>query len=405
MRIIQLLLTAIMVLILSGCGHVHTWEDATCTEPQKCIECGATEGEALGHDWAEATCDSPKICNRCGITEGEALGHDWVDATCETPKTCSRCGITEGEALGHEWMSATTEAPKTCKVCGKTEGDPISVKIYDFSEYYKGYRRGAFNSDLGVFVRYKQEDYGQDIVEILDASDGEVVSSQIITYGEYDGRYAFWGYNFPYSYGLTACNKDPNHQNSRVILLGWDGEILIDDTVPINLYLENNKWNDVFTSDDNIISIVVGDDSKPIRYYNLQTSEILDPGEIDVELLGDVNTHRFSEKIDEPYDETVWSYCDYQPIIDGFLVKRASDEKWGYVDKDFNEIVIYDDATAFCELGYALVSEDRNHYYLIDSDFNKICDLEGDYKSAGMCGGNLFSVCKPDDSYIEVVLK
>ena len=53
----------------------HVFAAATCTEPQTCVNCGATNGEKLGHDWKEATCTEPKKCNRCGATEGEAIGH------------------------------------------------------------------------------------------------------------------------------------------------------------------------------------------------------------------------------------------------------------------------------------------------------------------------------------------
>ena len=79
--------------------HVHNWADATCTAPKTCLDCGATEGEALGHAWVDATCTAPKTCSVCGETEGEVADHAWVDATYYAPKTCSVCGATEGEAL------------------------------------------------------------------------------------------------------------------------------------------------------------------------------------------------------------------------------------------------------------------------------------------------------------------
>lgn len=39
--------------------HVHSFSEATCTEPGKC-DCGATEGTALGHDYKDG------VCTRCG---------------------------------------------------------------------------------------------------------------------------------------------------------------------------------------------------------------------------------------------------------------------------------------------------------------------------------------------------
>ena len=105
------------------CNHV--WTEATCTAPQTCSICGATQGEALGHDWADATCTEPQTCTRCGATQGEALGHDWTDATCTEPQTCARCGATQGKALGHDWMEATCTDPETCSRCGETRGEAL----------------------------------------------------------------------------------------------------------------------------------------------------------------------------------------------------------------------------------------------------------------------------------------
>lgn len=67
--------------------HIHTWENATCTNPKTCTTCGATEGSANGHDWMAATCNEPKTCNSCGATEGTVLTHNYVGGT------CSHCGL------------------------------------------------------------------------------------------------------------------------------------------------------------------------------------------------------------------------------------------------------------------------------------------------------------------------
>lgn len=88
-----------LALTLTGCGHEHTFSDATCESPKICLECGETEGEKLSHNWLEATCESPKTCALCNITEGEPLEHQWLEATIENPKKCKLCGLTEGEPL------------------------------------------------------------------------------------------------------------------------------------------------------------------------------------------------------------------------------------------------------------------------------------------------------------------
>lgn len=58
--------------------HVHTWLDATCTEPRTCSECGETEGKPLGHDMQTASDGFPSICSRCGYYEGELVTDAYV---------------------------------------------------------------------------------------------------------------------------------------------------------------------------------------------------------------------------------------------------------------------------------------------------------------------------------------
>lgn len=39
--------TLAVCVMLTGCGHEHTWTEAAYTEPKTCCECGETEGELL----------------------------------------------------------------------------------------------------------------------------------------------------------------------------------------------------------------------------------------------------------------------------------------------------------------------------------------------------------------------
>lgn len=123
--------TLAVFVMLTGCGHEHTWADATCTTPKTCSECGKTEGEVLEHTWVEATCAEPKHCSVCGETEGEALEHTWTEATCAEPKHCSVCGETEGEALEHTWIEANYWEAKTCSECEATEGEPLAPSFVE----------------------------------------------------------------------------------------------------------------------------------------------------------------------------------------------------------------------------------------------------------------------------------
>lgn len=137
--------------LLTGCGHEHTWADATCTTPKTCTECGETEGEVLEHTWIEATCAEPKHCSVCGVTEGEALEHTWTEATYWEAKTCSVCGATEGEpvtpsfvehgvsvidiTVGAEYdyvMACSTDKSK--ETVGK-----LTITDYQIADTYEGY--------------------------------------------------------------------------------------------------------------------------------------------------------------------------------------------------------------------------------------------------------------------------
>lgn len=123
-RIQLILLSLILCVVTTACGHTHKWKDATCATPLVCEECGETSGEPLGHAWDMATCTKPKTCSRCGSTDGEPLGHDFSGQSCTDDGVCSRCGE-KTKALGHDWAEATCTEPKKCKRCGSTEGKAL----------------------------------------------------------------------------------------------------------------------------------------------------------------------------------------------------------------------------------------------------------------------------------------
>ena len=63
-----LMVGLLLCLLLTACGHQHTWIDATCIAPKTCSECGETEGNPLEHRWNEASCQAPKTCADCGAS-------------------------------------------------------------------------------------------------------------------------------------------------------------------------------------------------------------------------------------------------------------------------------------------------------------------------------------------------
>lgn len=73
---------AVMLLTLTACGqkspaHEHVWQEASCLTPKTCIDCGETEGEALGHSPTEATHWAPSVCSVCGEELSKALIPDF----------------------------------------------------------------------------------------------------------------------------------------------------------------------------------------------------------------------------------------------------------------------------------------------------------------------------------------
>ena len=126
-KVVILILCMIMTIALVGCGHEHTWQEATCTSPKTCSECGETEGGALGHSWIAATCEVPETCSVCGATQGEANGHIWEGANCQHPEQCAVCGSTKNTQLGdHECKSWSEIVDPTCSEAGYKKGTCIN---------------------------------------------------------------------------------------------------------------------------------------------------------------------------------------------------------------------------------------------------------------------------------------
>lgn len=60
--------------------------------------------------------------------------HSWQDATCSAPKTCAECGLTEGDPLEHtfsDWYPDQNKQYRTCQICSYQE-----TKGLDLDDYY-----------------------------------------------------------------------------------------------------------------------------------------------------------------------------------------------------------------------------------------------------------------------------
>lgn len=194
-----LILTILSTIYLVGCGHEHTFSDATCTDPKICTECGEIEGTALDHNWIDATCENPKTCSLCNITEGNPLDHNWIDATMESPKTCSLCNLTEGEPLAPDsgvdsaGTSVTLE-PDEYKGDDNYETNTTSNEEEDYPEFKQMIEEGLLTQEeyeeLVEELRAASESTPSSTVEVTKIGPGAEVTDGIETgapqYGEVD---------------------------------------------------------------------------------------------------------------------------------------------------------------------------------------------------------------------------
>lgn len=235
-KIIQKWLCGISTLticfMLIGCGHEHTWIEATCTEPKTCSECGETEGEPLGHTWVEATCTEPKTCSVCGETEGEPLGHTLTEANYQQPATCEVCGETVGEPLQAEfeqyglvcdaeldtpypYVTICGDAPEYTTIGNLTFTDYEVFSEGDNYEAKEGYEWRA------VTLAFSYDDdnakkYGSSTS--VWSADYYDVKSTVDTWDDSTNTYTV-NYN---GIDYTECTD-----NFELLQSGWDGDVFI----------------------------------------------------------------------------------------------------------------------------------------------------------------------------------
>ena len=339
------------------------------------------------HTFKEATCLEPKTCTECGYTEGEALGHDFLEATCEVLSTCSRCGCTQGEYAEHDFAPANLEVAKTCKVCGQTEGEPVKLAIFKTSE-------GESNVGGLNFDRFDQ--YWP-------------ISNSTIAALFYNSQ--LWEFGGKWTY--RGCNLIDADSGSTVYRERW-GEV----EFPYDVYdvIDSDTlryWLMFFQPNPGSASLVIFTDSKMVGYddrfqkvfeANADMDDFVNCDSIysseRLEMLflinySDGSTRYFSslngESVPEPKAEPEpkklegFAKSHYQEGLDIYLVSQ--NDEWGYADAEGNIISMYMDATDFNAAGYALVSDDRVTYDLIDADFNVIAtDVVSGKGASTFCG-------------------
>ena len=244
---------------LTGCGHTHEWQEATCTTPKTCTTCNKTEGETLDHTWTEATCSAPKTCSVCGETEGEPLGHTLTEANCSAPKTCSVCGETEGEPLGHTLTEANYQQPATCEVCGETVGEVLTPafeehnvkgqfmelgKTYDYVTCC--YNDNNYKTTGHATVTDYQTFASDETHEAKDGYEWKTVELQIVFSDENAHNYGYHASRSDEDYydiighdNSTVSTEDGNNTTFTVSFNGQDYS-----ECTLSLGSENTGWNE-----------------------------------------------------------------------------------------------------------------------------------------------------------------
>lgn len=207
------------------CANGHSWKEATCTEPEICTVCGATNGSAKGHSWKEATCTEPATCTVCGTTSGSAKGHSWNEATCSSPKKCQVCKITEGSALPHDMYYTK------CTMCDYADFSNYTLNSNTFSSdswFYLGnesetqYLRdgeASINIDKSGVCKVEFDKYSYTFTLVQSEYDvyglhfdcymnGQYVENTEVTFYFSQNRCSFFNYGGTLGFSQVALNFD-----------------------------------------------------------------------------------------------------------------------------------------------------------------------------------------------------
>ncbi len=96
----------------------HSWNDATCTEPQTCTACGATEGSALGHSLSMLE-TVPPTCSEQGYDLYKCDNCDYTEKQNYVP-------VTDHNYVTMDLPTAATKA---------VEADPLGPNGFNYAKY------------------------------------------------------------------------------------------------------------------------------------------------------------------------------------------------------------------------------------------------------------------------------
>lgn len=297
----------------------------------------------------------------CGdqVVEKES---DMVEAEVEDTKADDKKEEKEEESKlcpeGQHVMSLRTlEAPMTCEKCGYTEGEAVQMTITEThvpdgdAEVHlipKGY----------ATHQWTDEDLPTNTITVYDKLGNQ--TNQLTL--KYDGESAGWGcwyygagdYFYIVAVGVDACGAPETY-----MVLDEDG----------------NKVKEL-SYDETFYAAAVDVDGNPAFYI-----------ENDVTGEAGFTYVKTGEKVEDPTkliiaryveDESgQWDSVSRSANTDYYFCGRNTedgDSEWGFLDADMNVVMTYKDVCDFNSAGYALATDDRESYYIIDKDFNVVSD-------------------------------
>ena len=312
------------------------------------------------------------------LLTGCCVKHDYAEATCESPATCTRCGETTGEALGHEMAQETL--PETCIRCGYTQESDVSFKrVSLLDDWENAYLRGDTIVEANWDVNYLSLSFQ------FYSFDPENQTCNWVNSTGFEAQ--------DYSYDIE--------KNFVLTCVLWTFEtvpkISIFDMEGNTVYMAELSYNKAFPEAGGY-PVASVDENGIIRIYQKVTGDDIVYLDSDYNV---VKASAYTKPSNSAYEHKGWYY--YEEQLNGLVLVASEDKsEWGYLDADGNVLAMYADASGFTVSGYALVSDDRESYDLIDSELNVIAKglVSGTSASlSSICGDNVLKVKTSEETY------
>lgn len=172
--LLAVLVGAVVLLCSCDCKHENMSQAtcttaATCLDCGKTTSAvGHTDGEWIIDKEASCTEDGYKhqICSVCAtsIQTGTiaATGHSYQDATCTNPKTCNNCGVTEGSAVDHSY-----DYDGKCTECGT-----VIPEATEYITFNDAFLENYIKQSLGITGTNKVSKYDMTKLTSFDIKEG-----------------------------------------------------------------------------------------------------------------------------------------------------------------------------------------------------------------------------------------